>query len=409
MAGPTFNRRRALLGGAALLGAPLVAGRPAEAAGPDPIPIRGRIANPSHRGQRVYTGLYFAGPHNRNSIPLFTRHPLNFDRLDWRSEADIRFSLQHLVDLGLNTVKLSYFGHLGDSDDFAPTWLFSQRRWPHEGGSGNYTEAEQIARVRQLFDIAHGMGLLVAPLIEVTPNNKFFDYFPHALDELLFRAGWLLKHFGDAPNYLRVFDRQGKARHVLWQIEAIHLGDVDPVAFAAGFDTAAQLLRERTGHAVGWGLDVTPLPPYGPHTGPEPELLRDTASVVMINPFNITSQGPGAFEPQPDVTEAERMEYASAITQRWVGSGIPYVAPLLPGYDPTPEVFPDLTAYGFNADWLSQQRELAVRNGNAGVSFDTLNGFTEGYNTYPTEEDGDTITVWARESVAAHRRFWTSI
>jgi hypothetical protein len=47
-----------------------------------------------------------------------------------------------------------------------------------------------------------------------------------------------------------------------------------------------------------------------------------------------------------------------------------------------------------------------VRNGNAGLCFDTLNGFTEGYNIYPTEENGDTITRWARESVAAHRTFW---
>lgn len=133
----------------------------------------------------------------------------------------------------------------------------------------------------------------------MTPNNRFFEYFPGNLDVLLERAGWLLKNFGDEPNFLRVFDRNGKTRHVLWQIEAIHLGPVDAVDFAAGFDKAAERLHERTGHRAA-----------SPRRGRTP--------------------------------------------------GFP----------------------------------------------DTLNGFTEGYNVYPTEEDGDTITRWARETVAAHRAHW---
>lgn len=400
MSGNAFNRRTALIGGAAALGTPLLAG-----AYSPPLASWGRIANPSHHNQRVYTGLFFGGPHNPNSVPLFTRHPLDADRLDWTDKADIRFALGRLADLGLNTITLSYFGHEGDTDAFAPAWLFSRTRWPHEGVPGTYTEAEQIARVRQLFGVAQEFGLLVAPLLEVTPNNRFFEYFPGNLDELLRRAGWLLKHFGDEPNFLRVFDRVGKARHVLSQIEAIHLGPVDPQAFAAGFDTAARLLFERSGHLPGWWLDPTPLPPYGPHTGPEPAALRTTASVLGINPFNITSQGPGPSEPEDQITPDERMAYARQITATWARSGIPYLAPLLPGYD-AHIVFPHLATYGFTADWLRQQRELAVANGNAGLVFDTLNGFTEGYNVYPTEEDGDVITTWARESVTAHRALW---
>lgn len=400
MSGHELNRRTALLGGAAVLGAPLLTG-----ANSAPVGTWGRIANGSHREQRVYTGLFFGGPHNPNSVPLFTRHPLDADRLDWTNEADIRFALRQLVDLGLNTVTLSYFGHEGDTDAFAPTWLFSRTHWPHEGRPGTYTEAEQIARARQLFTVAREMGLLVAPLLEVTPNNRFFEYFPGNLDVLLKRAGWLLKHFGDEPNFLRVFGRNGKARHVLWQIEAIHLGPVNAAEFAAGFDTAADRLYERTGHLPGWWLDPTPLPPFGSHVGPEPAALRTTSSVLAINPFNITSQGPGAPEPEEAITPEERTAYARRITETWANSGIPYMAPLLPGYD-AHIVFPHLATYGFTADWLVQQRKLAVESGGSGLSFDTLNGFTEGYNVYPTEEDGDTITRWARETVAAHRAHW---
>ncbi|OLF10836.1 hypothetical protein [Actinophytocola xanthii] len=400
MSGNTFTRRAALVGGAATLGVPLLAGaRPAQAG------TWGRIANGSHVNRRVYTGLFFGGPHNPNSVPLFTRHPLDPDRLDWTSTADIRFALQRLVGVGLNTVTLSYFGHEGDTDAFAPTWLFSRTRWPHENVPGTYTEAEQIARVRELFAVAREVGLLVAPLLEVTPNNRFFEYFPTNLDVLLDRAGWLLKHFGDEPNFLRVFDRTGKARHVLGQIEAIHLGQVDPVDFAAGFDTAARLLHQRSGHLPGWWLDPTPLPPFGSHAGPDPAALRTTSSVLGINPFNITSQSPGAAEPEEQITPDERMAYARQITRTWAASGIPYLAPLLPGYDAR-IVFPHLGSYGFTTDWLRQQRDLAVNSGNAGVSFTTLNGFTEGYVVYPTEENGDTITRWAAEAVDAHRAHW---
>jgi hypothetical protein len=84
---------------------------------------------------------------------------------------------------------------------------------------------------------------------------------------------------------------------------------------------------------------------------------------------------------------------------------MPYIAPALPGYD-AHIVFPHLAGYGFNAEWLRRQQELAVESGNAGVSFDTLNGYTEGYNIFPTEENGDTIARWARETIAVHRRHW---
>lgn len=404
---PMLNRRRMLIGGAAALSAPLLASSQAGAA-PKVTGRWGRIANSSHRDQRIYTGLYFAGPHNPNTIPLFTRHPLNADRLDWTNPDDIRFSLQQLVDIGLNTIKVSYFGHEAETDLFAPTWLFSRRVWPHEGRPGTYTEAEQIERVRQLFDIARELGLLVAPLIEVTPINRFFEYFPVNSNELLHRAEWLLKNFGDEPNHLRVFDRNGKARHMLWQIEAIHLGPVNAPEFAAGFDTAARLLYERTGHLVGWGIDPTPLPPYGSHAGPEPAALRNIESIVAINPFNITSQGPGPSEPEDQITEEERMAYARDITTVWANSGLPYIATAIPGFD-AHRVRPDLARYGFNAGWLRQQQQLAVANGNAGLAFDPVNGFSEGYNIYPTEEDGDTITRWARETVTAHQANWVDI
>lgn len=242
----------------------------------------------------------------------------------------------------------------------------------------------------------------------MTTINEFYAYFPDNLNELVHRAEWLLKTFGNEPNYLRVFDKSGTARHVIWQIEAIHGSPIDSRQFAAGFDTAARILRERTGALVGWGIDPTPLPPYGTHEGPDPVALRNAESIVMINPYNITSQGPGAPKPENQITENERMAYARNITATWTNSGIPYVATIIPGFD-AHLVRPGQPAYGFHAEWLRQQRILAVDNGNAGVAFDPVNGFTEGRTIYPTVEDGDTIARWARETVAAHHIRWDSM
>ena len=44
-------------------------------------------------------------PHTRDH--LYTRHPLDADRLDWSSEADIAFAVAQVTKPGLNTIKLS--------------------------------------------------------------------------------------------------------------------------------------------------------------------------------------------------------------------------------------------------------------------------------------------------------------
>ncbi len=406
----TFRRREALLGAAALLGpAALPQGVRRLASDPNAAPVAspswGRIANESHRGQRILTGLFFAGPPNPNSLPLYTRHPLDADRLDWSDASDIRFALEQFASTGLNTLKLSYWGHEGETDQWSPAWMFSRQRWPGDG-DGTYTEEEQVARGRQLFQAAHKQDLLVAPMLEVSPAFKFWEEFPANLDGLVERASWLLENFGDAPNYLRVHDREGRRRHVVWLIESIHVGPVDPQEFAAAFDRAAALVRERTGHWVGFIIDPTPLPPYGTHDGPDPAALRTTTSILGINPFNITSQGPGAPKPPDEITEGERLAYARDIMTAWSTSGMPFIAPAIPGYD-AHIVFPGSGIYGFNPSWRQRQTELAVEFATAGLSIDTWNGWTEGYAIPPSRQDGDVHLKWVRATVKALRRKWS--
>ncbi len=376
--------------------------RPVGAA-PAPLPPRaaawGRIANSLHHGERLLSALFFAGPPNPGSVPLYTRHPLASGHGKESADGGMDDALAQMASVGLNTVELSYWGHDGETDSSAPAWLFSQTRWPGDPKAGHYTEAEQVAQGRHFFAQAQAHGLLVAPMLEVGPRFPFYADFPANLDPLAGRAAWLLKNFGDEANWLRVSDRNGRPRHVLWLIETIHGGVIDPDVFAQGFGTAATRLKQQTGDDVGFILDPTPLPPYGSEAGPDPQALGRQLSVLAINPFNITSQGIAYHADLATITEEERQQYAESVLRRWANSGLPLIAPIMPGYD-AHHVFP-LPVYGFNAAWRQRQKALAVRYETDGLSVDIWNGWTEGYAIPPSVEEGDVNLRWVRETVQA--------
>jgi len=330
---PKRIARASCAGFLALVGGLLAAGlSPASCAPPAARrPVWGRIANAPHHGERLLSALFFAGPTNPGFLPLYTHHPIAKAAAGGDGGMDDALAL--MASAGLNTVKLSYWGHDGETDSSAPAWLFSQTRWPGDPAPGPYTEAEQVALARRFFAQAQAHGLLVAPMLEVGPKFPFYADFPSNLDPLTRRAAWLLKLFGDEPNWLRVSDQNGTPRHVLWLIETIHGGPIDPDIFADGFGAAAVRLKRLTGYDAGFILDPTPLPPYGSEAGPDPEALKRHASVLAINPFNITSQGVAFKADLAAITEEERQQYDESVLKRWAASGIPLIAPIMPGYD----------------------------------------------------------------------------
>lgn len=369
---------------------------------PAPPPVRrpawGQIANDLHHGERLLSALFFAGPPKPGSLPLYTRHPSATGKETGDGGMDA--ALTQMASVGLNTIKLSYWGHEGETDSSAPAWLFSQTRWPGDPKVGPYTEAEQVALARHFFAQAGAHGLLVAPMLEVGPRFPFYADFPGNLDPLVGRAAWLLKNFGDEPNWLRVSDQNGRPRHVLWLIETIHGSAIDPDTFAQGFGTASVRLKQETGYDAGFILDPTPLPAYGSEAGPDPAALGRQASVLAINPFNITTQGIAFKADLSGITEEQRQQYAESVLQRWAASGIPLIAPIMPGYD-AHHVFPNLPVYGFNAVWRRRQKAFAIRYETDGLSIDIWNGWTEGYAIPPSVEDGSVNLQWVKETVQA--------
>ncbi len=360
------------------------------------IGIWGRIANDSHLNQRVTGALFFAGP--PPSTALYTRHPKNASKLDWSNDADIEFALGQMTSVGLNTIKLSYWGNEGETDSWSPSWLFSQKRWPGDYRSGNYTEAEQAALALHFFQKAASQSLLVSPMLEVSPRFPFYAEFPSSLDNMVARSVWLLKNFGAEPNWLRLYDSTGQPRFVIWLIESIHAGAIDAETFAQGFDQAAQEIEAATGYKVGFILDPTPLPPYGTTAGPQPAALKKRASVLAINPFNIASQGITYKSNQNSITEDERQQYAESVMKKWSGSGIPFIAPVIPGYD-AHIVFPDSPKFGFNDSWRERQKQLALQYASDGLTVDCWNGWTEGYAIPSSTENGDVHMRWVSDIV----------
>ena len=114
--------------------------------------------------------------------------------------------------VGLNTIKLSYWGHDGETDAWCPSLLFSRKRWPGDSGAGDYSDAEQISRADHFFDRAAAKGMLFSPMLEVSPHFRFYSEFPDHLDNMAKRCIWLVTHFGSHTNWLRLYDA-GFRRH----------------------------------------------------------------------------------------------------------------------------------------------------------------------------------------------------
>ncbi len=323
-------------------------------------PLWGKIANPQHQTKSTKAAFFFAGPPNPGSLGLYTRTPTQFDAHLWRSQADIDVLFDLLQATNVNVIKLSWWGTGNEYKQWAPTWN------------------DKKANV-DTFQTANNRNMLVAPVLEVSPAFKFWEEFPANTTNLETRIKQVLADYGNQPNWLTLYDQNGNPKKVIWLIETIHVGPVDKVQFAQTFDQVAQRIFESTGTKIGFIIDPTPLPPFGSYAGPDPIELKKIESILAINPFNITSDGP---------LETNRISKAETILNTWKQSGIPLMAPVLPGFDDH-IVRPPGTRYGDNPTWRSTVGTLGKQYQTAGITLDIWNGFTEGYSFMPTTEQGE--------------------
>lgn len=320
----------------------------------------GRIANQELEGDKIRGVFFFAGPPNDFSRVFYTRHPIDSQRFEWKIDDDVRYILKQIKSVRANVIKLSWWGNNDEYIRWAPTI--------------NTKEVNS-----QTFRIAGEQGLMVAPVIEVSEAFRFWEEFPDNTLNMETRIRQVLQDYGAYSNWLSVYDKSGQKRKAIFLIETIHASPIDPVVFAQAFDMVADKIKQQTGELIGFIIDPTPLPPSGSYYGPEPEALKNTQSILAINPFNLTSDGN---------TEAERLAEAEEVCLKWKNSGLPFIPSAVPGYDDH-IVRPPGQKYGDNAFWRTKILQMMVKNATAGVTLDVWNGFTEGYAFAPTEETKD--------------------
>jgi len=387
-----------------MLGAPAPASL-AQAEDPMPRAPRGTLANPGFAGQPIKSAFFFAGgardggqayefPVSSN-LSLFTLHPSDARHLAWSKSADHQaFAVETMIRAGVNVINMSSWGERGLD------------RWTRYAPMQTSTYAHD-----ELFRSAAGRPVLIIPYIESTPEWRFLDEFPGQPAEpapgLVSQIKDLVSRYLLEPDdpawsgrWAQVFDRRGAPRYA---VAVIHAASNQPGmtgrAFADGLGRVAERIHRETGILVGFLLDVLPAGTHAPgafKATPEEagEWLAREPAVLAIQCYN-----PEVWLGTSD--EPHLLAWKERWLSSWIGTGIPVIHDVVPGYDAR-VVFPRSPVYGNNAAWRSATAAMVSRLGAAGMTFNAWNGYTEGYAGVPTLEHGADDFKWAAALFSLH-------
>jgi hypothetical protein len=376
--------------------------------------LRGLLASAGFEGKPMKGIYYFPGERNENNAGMYTAHPLDARDEHWNTTTDPSthgWVVDRITQAHANTLVMSYWSNM-------PQWSPMQVT--------PTTLSEVLAAVQE-------RPLVVMPAIEggfdpdypELPHWEFSSEFPitpgsfNLAPGLVQRIGWLLEIFHGRMNlWARMYDRDGYSRY------AVHLLHVcsdlieqdTPGAdemFARAFDTVAAEVAVRFQIPIGFTLDVI----RGKHYSPDPRqagaALERTASVLAVQGFvsEVFSGLVKTAQPceldwrlcQPydnNVDNLERLvDWKRTALSDWVGTGVPVILDVSNGFDGR-IVWKEQGAgfWGDNLDytddrwrnWMSQLKGPGIK----GITFNTWNGYTEGYAAVPSREHGWTVYNW---------------
>jgi hypothetical protein len=367
--------------------------------------IRGRLANPDFENQPVKSAFFFAGNWRNgvqfyeinpsSNIGFYTVHPADSRHLGWSERREYReFAVQQLIEAGVNVINMSFWGPRG-TDNWAYWAPMQTSTYSHD----------------ELFDIAVGKSVLIAPYLETaaaTPNSpgfSFMDCFPgENADPAPQLIGWIkdlvdryLLHPRNPAwpaKWARMIDLNGQERYMISLMHAAsNLPGMNAAAFAQGFDHVADKVLSDTGIRIGFTIDA--LPPgtnapgsYRPSAQSDgPELSR-TPSVLAVQCF-LSEIWKG------DGDESSLITWKSRFASEWIRSGVPFIFDATSGYDAR-AVFPNSVTYGNNENWWNAQLNIVRDLRPDGVTFNAWNGYTEGMAGMPTLQYGDANERWIK-------------
>jgi hypothetical protein len=401
------------------------------------------LANASLRGQAVKSVYFFAGDWRKgwtqfyehptgDNTALYTRYPADSRHLGWSEKEQYRaFALDQMLSANVNTVTMSYWGRRGDD------------RWEFWAPMHTSTYAHD-----QLFDEALSRNLVILPAIESSRctqglwmgwdgkpadpalpgawqasswSFQFASEFPwfmagsgnanNPAPPLVVQIEDLLQRYVVAPanagwpsRWAQIYDRNGTPRYAinLLHVASNQIGGGEHAFFAQAFDLVADKVYRDTGLQVGFTLDIIPNAHVvdqncgssnddgakwrdtfnaSPElTGP---LLRDTNAVLAVQAFIPEVWGANTSD------EGALRAWKADFIRRWVANGPPVILDVDPGYaafrgfDPRQGTW----GWGWTDSWFNFQSELKA-TGIRGITFNTWNGYTEGYAGVPLAQSG---------------------
>lgn len=218
------------------------------------------------------------------------------------------------------------------------------------------------------------------------------------------RIGWLREVFaGRMDLWARMYDEAGNPRYA---VSILHAWSnlIDPgsdEAFASGFDTVAQHVRDRYQIEVGFTLDTSRGPRYSAGPAAAGPFLARTAPVLAIHGFEAEIfSGKVLIGADNNVNGNISLmaDWKRAAMNDWIATGVPVILDVSNGYDAR-KVFPENPWHwgdnlGYTDDrwrnWVSQLKNPGI----AGICVDCWNGYTEGYAMVPSQEHQNTVCNW---------------
>jgi hypothetical protein len=382
---------------------------------------RGLLASRGLEGQPVKAVYFFPGEGDDDG--LWTTHPLDERHRRWNSDDSTRsWVIRQLADAHANTVVMSYWSNILRA---SPMTIDPSTTW------------------RGVLDAVESTNLVILPAIESGFDSEhhweFADEFPEdpgsglPAPGLIGRIGELVQLFAGREHlWAQLFDRDGEPRHAVNIIHAcsavISPEDTHPDAtFAEAFDKVAAIVKERFRISVGFTIDAMRFPLYSPTPRNSGQLLEQTCSVLAIHGFASEVLGgpviPGKTcsaldwrDCDPHDNNADNIEqlaeWKRTALSDWVATGVPVILDVSNGFDGRIVWRERGTGFwGDNLDytddrwrnWMSQLKGPGIK----GVSFNTWNGYTEGYAAVPSAEHGTTVFTWLRDLLEPDPRDWS--
>jgi hypothetical protein len=379
----------------------------------DADPIWGRLANYGFINQRIKATLFFAGQALDGVTDFYHCNPgSNVGKYSLRpgDEAQLKWSenfvnqilvLRQMMDAGINVVNMSSWGE--DRPELLRC-AWARDAAPMQTASGAHDE---------LFRAAVGQPILIAPFLETRGGGAvgsvpwaFSAEFPlgpngavapGTVSQIVNLISRYLQNSSQpewAEKWARVYNQFGEERYAIVIIHASsdQLVSGDDAAYAAGLDTLADTVEGITKVKVGFFIDAVPpgtsapgvFKPSSKFTGPELRKLKSLLGVECFIPeVFIGSSDTGAV-----------VNWKKDFSSGWFQTGVPFLMDVSSGYDARPIFGREPPVYGFTSEWLSQLGLLVQDYGQAGMVFNSWNGYTEGLAAVPSTKYGSIFYDW---------------